>query len=420
MKRYVLTEKDKLDNLEFRKRIVERSKLPKMDVPDRQNFPIGMDDAGNLFPVGDEDRRKDPRKREPLIEHATGALLGLALGDALGTTMELTRPQGLPRYPTLLTGPQRELVGGGPFELAAGQVTDDTQMASCLAAVLRAKKTKLTVDDLADAYAAWLPYAFDAGRQTRRSLQSIISGEAPFAASKRVWLESGKRAAGNGSLMRTTPIALFFARDQVARCRWSAADSMVTHWDPRCVLACVAFNGAIASAVRGDTSVTDMIDAARDDLGYWANYLAQEDMKGDIDAVRAAEAVLIEDLDAAMSDDPGVHEPGLDHYETQGFVRVAFRLAFWHLSHSDNAEASLVDLANRGGDSDTNAAITGALLGARLGHDAFPLRWKRTLLGAVPKQGAKSVFATLYHPVFLVGQTKALLGHELPKKWLFF
>lgn len=420
MKRYVLTEQDKIQNAAFRKRIIERNKLPLMPIPDNQNFPIGIDPWGNLFPVDDEDRRKDPRKRKPLVDHATGALLGLAIGDALGTTTEFQRPAGLPRYPTLVTGPQREPVGGGPFQVAAGQVTDDTQMACCLAEVLRAKKTKLTVVALATAYAAWLPYAFDVGNQTRHALQGIIAGEAPFAASKRVWVESGKQAAGNGSLMRTAPIALFFARDQVARCRWSAADSMVTHWDPRCVLACVAFNGAIASAVRGDTSVTDMIDAARDDLGYWANYLVQEDMKDESDAVRAAEAALVEDLDAAEKDDPGLDQPGLDHHETLGFVRVAFRLAFWHLRHSDSAEASLVDLANRGGDSDTNAAITGALLGARLGHDAFPLRWKKTVLGAVPRQGGRSVFATRYHPVVLVGGTNALLGHDLPKKWFFF
>ena len=77
-------------------------------------------------------------------------------------------------------------------------------------------------------------------------------------------------------------------------------------------------------------------------------------------------------------------------------------------------------MANRGGDADTNAAIAGALLGARLGHDAFPLRWKKSVLGALPKQGKWSVFATRYHPVVLVGATSALLGHELPKKWLLF
>jgi hypothetical protein len=79
-----------------------------------------------------------------------------------------------------------------------------------------------------------------------------------------------------------------------------------------------------------------------------------------------------------------------------GFVRVAFRVAFWHLAHTDDFEAALVDVVNRGADADTNGAITGALLGARLGVDAIPARWRAAVDGALA--GQSGPWATTYHP----------------------
>jgi len=138
-------------------------------------------------------------------EHARGALLGLAVGDALGTSFEFaTLPQ--PPYPTLATGPAVDVTGGGPFDLTAGQITDDTQMAVCLARSL-ADHGGLDVDDVGARYVSWTAHAFDIGGLTRASLGRIARGTPAREAGRAEWLASGRRQAGNGSLMRTAPLA---------------------------------------------------------------------------------------------------------------------------------------------------------------------------------------------------------------------
>src|SRR3982750_4623145 len=106
------------------------------------------------------------------------------------------------------------------------------------------------------------------------------------------------------------------------------------------------------------------------------------DVAVDRGSIASARADLERDLDAALMSDPGVHGPELDLYRTAGFVRVAFRLAFWHVVRPASWRAAVTDVASRGGDSDTNAAIVGALLGARDGARAIPASWIDRVLGA--------------------------------------
>ena len=184
---------------------------------------------------------------------ARGALLGLAVGDAMGTTQEFSRPDA-PAFPALARGPQRDIVGGGPFDLEPGQVTDDTQMATCLAASLR-QCDGFDVTDVATRYLAWQRHAFDIGGQTRSALDAIECGTSPREAGRDVWEASGCDAAGNGSLMRAAPIGVFFASDLERLRQASRDDSAVTHFDERCQQACVAFNAAIACAISTDGEV---------------------------------------------------------------------------------------------------------------------------------------------------------------------
>ena len=97
-------------------------------------------------------------------------------------------------------------------------------------------------------------------------------------------------------------------------------------------------------------------------------------------------ASVAQDLRFAAADDPrleGISSGGgLDILAQAGFVRVAFRLAFWELLHAPSFEAALIDVVNRGGDADTNGAITGALLGAHFGEEAIPQGWRAAVLGA--------------------------------------
>lgn len=326
-------------------------------------------------------------------DRARGALLGLAVGDALGTTLEFSGSDA-PPFPELAEGPHTDVVGGGPFHVVPGQVTDDTQMACCLAASLRIRG-RLDVADVSARYVAWTAHAFDVGVQTRKALQAIRTGGPPERAARKVWLEGAKQPAGNGSLMRTAPIGVAFAQDGEARRSAALAESAITHYDPRCRLACAAFDAAIAAAVNGAESPAALHAAARAELPGAAAVLRAEDPSLAADVEGAARA-LDEDLACAETDDPGLYSSGIHIHDLQGFVRVAFRLAFWELLHAPDYRTGLIDVVNRGGDSDTNGSIAGALLGSFHGERAIPREWRDRVLAAVPAPDGP--LRDLYHP----------------------
>jgi len=207
-----------------------------------------------------------------------------------------------------------------------------------------------------------------------------------------VWLESGSHAAGNGSLMRAAPIGALLAASEHERRIASLDDSAITHFDPRCRLACAAFNAAIAAGVLGTSDPEMLWQAALDELPIAAELLVgQYD-----DELDLAVTALQTDLHAAMQNDPELYGPELHLHDHQGFVRVAFRLAFWELLHRSVFRDAVLDAANRGGDADTNAAIVGALVGSRVGVDGIPAEWRRAVLECTPN--GSSVWWTTYHP----------------------
>src|SRR3954468_19990010 len=161
-------------------------------------------------------------------DRANGALLGLAVGDALGTTFEFERIEQ-PASPRLATGPATDVVGGGPFDLPAGAVTDDTQMAVCLARSV-AERGALDIDDVAARYVGWGREAFDIGNQTHDALGRIARGESAARAGLATWRDSGQRAAGNGSLMRAAPLGVAYAGRPDA-IEAAIAESAITHAD---------------------------------------------------------------------------------------------------------------------------------------------------------------------------------------------
>lgn len=333
--------------------------------------------------------------RQAIRSRSRGALLGLALGDALGTTNEF-RTLPAPSFPLLAIAPMGRMLGGGPFSVQPGQVTDDTQMACCIAQVLR-EEGRYDLSLVARQYLAWLPVAFDVGGQIRKVLEAIQSGTPKEIAAEKVWLESGKQAAGNGSLMRTAPIGVFFSKDQKARIAASLQDSALTHIDPRCQLACVALNAAIAAAIQsvGPPTAQAMQQAALKELSIAAADLGRS-LSAHVQQVKDALEWIREDLQLAQEDDPRLYGPELHLHRNMGFVRVSLRLAFWELFHVSSVEEALTDVANRGGDSDTNAAIAGCLLGAAHGEEAFPDDWRKIVLGALSRD--RGPMGTRYHP----------------------
>ncbi len=326
---------------------------------------------------------------------ARGALLGLAVGDALGTTLEFERPAMQMPW-RLLDGPHRDVTGGGPFSVEPGQTTDDTQMATCLASSI-AVHGRFVREDVVRAYRTWEVHAFDIGNLTAAALAR--SGD-DGNGGRRAWEASGGQSAGNGSLMRTAAIGALLWNDVAARREASLAESAITHFDPRCQLSCAAFNAAIAHAVTSPElpgSAWALHAAAGLELRAAAELLRDRhpDLLSEIDG---AEEALAEDLHLATLDDPALAD--LLH-AAQGFVRVSFRLAFWHLLHAPSFEAALIDAVNRGGDADTNAAITGALLGAYHGADAIPARWSEPVLGALADRCGHPL-REIYHPRVLL------------------
>lgn len=329
-----------------------------------------------------------------------GALVGLAVGDALGTTQEFATPKTAP-LPTLLTGPQVDIVGGGPFSLVAGQTTDDTQMAICLAESLRARG-RLDADDVARRYAAWSKVAFDIGRQTRQAMALIDDGATAAEAGRLVWQNADptRRPAGNGSLMRSAPLATWLPEvSDEALTRATLAESAITHFDPRCQLASAAFVASLRAGARGGDGRA-MWTAAEAGLRR-AGRLLKEDEPALGEEINEAEAMLIVDLDLAAARSPELYSNQVNLLDHQGYVRVAFRLAYWHLVHTADWRAALLDVCNRGGDADTNCAITGALLGARDGEHAIPAAWRDLVFGPLPT--SLGVFADAYHPRRLLG-----------------
>jgi ADP-ribosylglycohydrolase len=192
--------------------------------------------------------------------------------------------------------------------------------------------------------------------------------------------------------MRTAPIGVMFVRSPKL-VEHAIVESMITHADPRCALACGAFDAAIAALIRGE----DMMTAARAGLDEGAQLLrsAWSDPT-DREHLERAVDDLAGDLDAAMATQPSVYRVGLHVHDTQGFVRVAFRLAFWHALHTKTYREAVIDVASRGGDADTNGAIVGALVGARDGLSAIPEAWRQRVLSA--RQRGPDAWADAHHP----------------------
>jgi ADP-ribosylglycohydrolase len=239
--------------------------------------------------------------------NAWGALMGLAVGDALGTTLEFRTDLHPPAFPELATGPHTEITGGGPFRVKPGQVTDDTAMACLLTEGMRPDGGPYgEVANAVPLYLKWLGAGPpDVGNQTRRALELVRSGVEPPEAGRRVWEQSGRRAAGNGSLMRTAPIGVFLASDSERLRAASLRDSAATHFDPRCQLACAALNAAIAAAVVAPQNADreTMATEARRALDGVAMTLRSR--YADLaDIVETSHQLLAEDLQAAQRSDP--------------------------------------------------------------------------------------------------------------------
>lgn len=194
-----------------------------------------------------------------------------------------------------------------------------------------------------------------------------------FESSRSVWEDSGRNAAGNGSVMRCGPVALRWLDDDAALARNSVVSAAVTHWDPRCIWSTLLADFAIAACLRGEPIEADgLLNRAEAALRAAGAELAQFELPDEpppdvLDAVATALAPGAQVADLRL-DSGGI-----------GYAPKALAATLWAAHHAESVEDGLSAIVSAGGDTDTNAAPAGAALGARFGIEGIPLRWRERI-----------------------------------------
>lgn len=290
------------------------------------------------------------RDRHTLTSRAQGCLLGQLAGDALGSLVEFQSPDEIRRrYPNGV----RDLADGGTWNTLAGQPTDDSEMALLLARML-VERGSYDAGEARKAYEYWLDSGpFDCG--------------ATIGAGLRGHPNPGSQA--NGAMMRISPLGIFGANQPLESVAdWARQDAALTHPNPVCLQTNALFTMAIAHTIRTGPEPQALYES----IVGWTS-------EGKVDAT------VMEAITGAAD------RPPADYVRQQGWVLIAFRNALWQLLHAPNLEEGIVDTVMRGGDTDTNAAICGALLGAVYGREHIPTRWVDSILTCRPEAGRPGV-----------------------------
>lgn len=275
-----------------------------------------------------------------LDDRYAGVLLGLACGDAVGATVEF-EPRGS-------FEPVTDMVGGGPYGLDAGQWTDDTSLAMCLAESLVAHNGFSALDQMSR-YLSWYrngywsakPYCFDIGMTTERALLKFEKTRNPWSG------PTGPETAGNGSVMRLGPIVLWYYPDLAQTLHHAGESSRTTHGAVLAVEGCRLLAYALSALLKGCDK-----DAC---LAGAAEHLTQPE--------------LLEIASGSFLRKPR----GL--IKSSGYVVHTLEAALWCLHTTDSVEQAILTAANLGDDADTVAAVAGQLAGAHYGAGRLPERW---------------------------------------------
>jgi ADP-ribosyl-[dinitrogen reductase] hydrolase len=286
------------------------------------------------------------------LDRYLGSLVGLAAGDALGTTVEFRSPGSF--------DPVTDMVGGGPFDLRPGQWTDDTSMALCLAESLIETGGFVPRDQL-ERYLRWYRSGhlsstgtcFDIGITVRTALQAFEATGADYCGS------ADPLTAGNGSLMRLAPVPLFFARRPMEAIERSGDSSRTTHAARTAVDACRYFGALIVGAVSGAAKAELLSELYSPVPGYWqAHPLCAE-----IEAIAGGSFKVM--APPAISG--------------SGYVVESLEAALWAFHTADSFADGCLRAVNLGDDADTTAAVYGQLAGAHYGVDDIPESWRGKL-----------------------------------------
>jgi len=301
------------------------------------------------------------------LSRAQGCLLGQLAGDSLGGLVEFRSAASIKaEFPSGL----RELTDGGHWDILAGQPTDDSEMALMLArAIVKAKGYQPAA--ALDAYLHWYNSGpFDIGGTTSSALGGAKHGATSQERLKGAKQHANPSSQANGSLMRISPLGIFGAGHPATAADWARADSGLTHPHQVCQDACAVFTAAIAAAIAEGLSPQECHRAALDE------------------ATQSSVASPVhEALHAATEQRPQ------EYLKNQGWALIALQNAFYQLLHAATLEEGVVETVACGGDTDTNAAIAGALLGAVHGRDAVPSQWLSSLLSCRPHSSSSTSHA---------------------------
>ena len=327
-----------------------------------------------------------PRLAEnQLLDRAQGCLLGQLIGDNLGALVEFESPEKIAgKYPNGVG----QLADGGVWNLLAGQPTDDSELALALARTL-VEAGVYDAEAVATAYGLWYAsHPFDIGTTTRMALapaSRAARARAEVASSK-----ADRNSQSNGSLMRVSPIGIWAVSPEQAAAV-AMADSDLTHPHPVCAIACGAYAAAIAAGISGENPA-GMLRAAQ--------IVADQAAGQDDGAI------------ARLLDTAAAGKKPVDYLRRMGWVVIALQNAFFHLLHTPDLADALADTISEGGDTDTNAAIAGALLGASVGRNAIPPAMVSAILACRPDKalGAQKPRPTTYWPDDALDLAEALLA----------
>lgn len=287
-----------------------------------------------------------------MLDRYKGALVGLAVADAVGTTLEFKAPGTF--------APLTDMIGGGPFQLAPGQWTDDTSMALCLAASLIECQGFDPVDQLSrylrwyrEGYLSSTGDCFDIGNTVRQALYTFEQTHAPYCGS------TDPYSAGNGSIMRLAPVPLFYARNPEEAIEKSGDSSRTTHGAQNAVDACRYFGALLVGAVNGAPKHELLSERYCPVRGYWDRFPLAPDI-----------------LEVAMGSFTRKEPPQI---KGSGYVVHSLEAALWAFSKSQDFREGCLLAVNLGNDADTTGAVYGQLAGAFYGVDGIPSAWLQKL-----------------------------------------
>ncbi len=282
------------------------------------------------------------------LDRYRGCLLGLAAGDALGTTLEFQEPGAFT--------PLTDMVGGGPFNLKPGEWTDDTSMALCLAESLVTRKEFDPIHQL-ETYVRWWRdghlsvkgRCFDIGITTAGALRRFEEKRQQFPGS----VDSG--AAGNGSLMRLAPAPLAFAGSPETAIYMAGQSSRTTHGATECVDACRYFAGLLLAAVAGLSREQILHNNYEPAMAHFL----RNPLSGKVAEIAGGSF--------RTKQPPQVRG--------SGYAIHTLEAALWAFHRTDNFRDGALAVVNLGEDADTTGAVYGQIAGAYYGADSIPAEW---------------------------------------------